>query len=87
MSDDPVRLRAAIDELANALRPALIIADHLQRTTGTIAADAASLSKRLEQAVSALRTLQAPPEPEGRSSYDPGRLLGSLERPVTYGTA
>jgi hypothetical protein len=60
MSDDPVRLRQALDSIANALQPAVIIADHLQRSTGTIAHDAASLGKYLDQAVAVLQTLQPP---------------------------
>lgn len=63
-TDDPARLRAALDQIANALQPAVIIADHLERTTGTIAQDAASLSQNLRRAAAILKSVP-PPGPSG----------------------
>jgi hypothetical protein len=59
--DDPTRLRTALDQLANALQPAALVAKRLHRASADAAEDAAVVDKALTQAVSILKSVQAKP--------------------------
>lgn len=57
-TDEPKRLRAALDEIANALQPAVIIASQLQRASATTAQDTARLDSALTRVMTILRDVQ-----------------------------
>ena len=57
--DDPARLRAVLDQLANALQPAVVIAGQLHRMSATTVQDLAKLDAALARAVEILRSVQA----------------------------
>jgi hypothetical protein len=52
------RLDRAVDELANALQVAAVLATRLRATVGTATQDAADLESAVEKAVRALKSLQ-----------------------------
>ena len=58
-TNDPDRLRAAVDQLANALQPATLVAGRLRRTTASAAEDAAVVDEALTRAVTILKAVQA----------------------------
>lgn len=51
-------VRGIVDELANALQTAVLIAEQLERAGGVIARDAASLQRSLHRATAALQKLR-----------------------------
>ena len=55
---DP-NLRRVIDELANALQVAVLIAEHLELASSATAQDAIALSRNLKRATDAIQTLRA----------------------------
>ena len=57
--DDPARLRAALDQIANALQPAVVIAGQLHRLSATTVQDLAKLDAALVRVVGILRSVQA----------------------------
>jgi hypothetical protein len=57
MADDK-ELRRALDEIANAIQPALLLTTKLRRDLGDHADDAVRLEGALERAASVLRRLQ-----------------------------
>lgn len=57
-TDDPTRLRQALDQIANALQPAVIVAGQLQRTSAATAQDAAVVEGALTRAVAILKDVQ-----------------------------
>lgn len=57
-TNDPDRLRAALDQIANALQPAVLLAGELQRVSAAAAQDAATVDTALARAVAILKTLQ-----------------------------
>jgi hypothetical protein len=57
-TDDPARLREALDEIANALQPAVTVAGQLQRSSAAAAQDAAVVENALTRAVAILKDLQ-----------------------------
>jgi hypothetical protein len=56
-SRDP-DLRAIVDEVANALQAAVLIAEHLERTSGNTAQDAVALTHNLRRVTRALEKLR-----------------------------
>jgi hypothetical protein len=62
-TNDPQRLRAALDRIANVLQPAALVADRLHRVSVEAAEDAATVDKALTQAVTILKSVQ-PDRPE-----------------------
>jgi hypothetical protein len=56
---DPDRLRTALDQLANALQPAALVAGRLRRVSVEAAEDAATVDNALTQAVTILKSVQA----------------------------
>lgn len=57
-TDDPTRLREALDGIANALQPAVIVAGQLQRASAATAQDAAVVEGALARAVTILKDVQ-----------------------------
>jgi hypothetical protein len=57
--DDPARLRAVLDQVANALQPAVVITGELHRRSGTTVQDLATLDAALARVVGILRSVQA----------------------------
>jgi hypothetical protein len=57
--DDPARLRAVLDQIANALQPALVITGELHRLSATTVQDLATLDAALARVVGILRSIQA----------------------------
>jgi hypothetical protein len=57
MADDK-ELRRALDEIANAIQPALLLSTKLRRELGSNAEDAVQLEAALDRAVRTLRELQ-----------------------------
>ena len=55
---DP-NLRRVIDELANALQVAVLIAEHLELASSATAQDAIALSRNLKRATDAIQKLRA----------------------------
>ena len=55
---DP-NLQRVIDELANALQVAVLIAEHLELASSATAQDAIALSRNLKRATDAIQTLRA----------------------------
>jgi len=53
--------RQALDEIANALQPAVLLSTKLRRELGDRAEDAVLLEGALDRAVRALRKLRPPP--------------------------
>ena len=66
-TNDPDRLRAALDQIANALQPAALVAGRLHRASVGAAEDAATLDTALTQAVTILKSVQV----TGPSGRDP----------------
>jgi hypothetical protein len=58
-TDDSARLRAVIDQLANALQPAVVLAGQLHRTSSTTLQDVANLEDALGRVVAILKTVQS----------------------------
>ena len=58
-TDDSARLRAIIDQLANALQPAVVLAGQLHRTSATTLQDIANLDDALGRVVTILKTVQS----------------------------
>jgi hypothetical protein len=58
-TDDSARLRAVIDQLANALQPAVVFAGQLHRTSATTLQDVAKLDDALGRVVAILKTAQS----------------------------
>ena len=58
-TDDSARLRAVLDQIANALQPAVVIAGQLHRTSVTTLQDIASLDGALARVVAILKTIQS----------------------------
>jgi hypothetical protein len=56
---DPDRLRAALDQLANALQPAALVSGLLRRASTDAAEDAAALDEALTRALTILKDVQA----------------------------
>jgi hypothetical protein len=52
-------LRRVIDELANALQVAVLIAEHLELASSASAQDAIALSRNLKRATDAIQKLRA----------------------------
>lgn len=57
-TNDPDRLRAALDEIANALQPAVLVASQLQRASATAAQDAATIDGALTRVMTILKSVQ-----------------------------
>ena len=57
-TDDSARLRALLDQIANALQPAVVVAGQVQRASAEAAEDAATVDRALTLAVTILRTVQ-----------------------------
>ena len=57
--DDPARLRAVLDQVANALQPVVVIAGQLHRLSATTVQDLATLDAALARVVGILRSVQA----------------------------
>lgn len=57
-TDDPTRLRDALDQIANALQPAVIVAAQLQRASAATAQDAAVVEVALTRVVAILKAVQ-----------------------------
>lgn len=57
-TDDPTRLRAALDQIANALQPAIIVAGQLHQTSAAAAHDAAVVESAITRAVVILKDVQ-----------------------------
>lgn len=57
-TDDSARLRAALDQIANALQPAVVIAGQLHRESATTVQEIAKLDSALARAVTILKSLQ-----------------------------
>ena len=58
-TDDSARLRAVVDQLANALQPAVVLAGQLHRTSSTTLQDVANLEDALGRVVTILKTVQS----------------------------
>ncbi len=58
-TDDSARLRAVIDQLANALQPAVVLAGQLHRTSATTLQDIVNLDDALGRVVTILKTVQS----------------------------
>lgn len=58
-TNNPERLRAALDQIANALQPAVLLAGEPQRVSAATAQDAATLDTALARVVAILKTVQA----------------------------
>ena len=57
-TDDSARLRAALDQIANALQPAVVVAGQVQRASAAAAQDAATVDNALTRVVTILKTMQ-----------------------------
>ena len=60
------RVRAAVDEVANALHGAAGLATLIRRNTQTVADDAVALEAAIGRAVAALKRVQPPPSSQRR---------------------
>jgi hypothetical protein len=58
-NDDPARLRAVLDQIANALQPAVVMAGQLHRISAAKVQDLATLDAALARVVGILRSVQA----------------------------
>jgi len=58
-TQDPDRVRAALDQLANALQPAALVAGRLRRASAGAAEDAAAVDEALTRAVTILKAVRA----------------------------
>jgi hypothetical protein len=56
---DSARLRAIVDQLANALQPAVVLAGQLHRTSSTTLQDVVSLENALGRVVTILKSIQS----------------------------
>jgi inactivated superfamily I helicase len=59
MAPRDANLQRVIDELANALQVAVLIAEHLELASSATAQDAIALSRNLKRATDAIQTLRA----------------------------
>jgi len=59
MSPRDPNLQRVIDELANALQVAVLIAEHLELASSATAQDAITLSRNLKRATDAIQKLRA----------------------------
>ena len=57
-TDDSARLRAVLDQIANALQPAVVVAGQVQRASAAAAQDAATVDNALTRVVTILKTVQ-----------------------------
>jgi len=57
-SDDAARLHEALDRVANALQPAIVVAGQLRQTSTAAAHDAAVVENALTRAVAILKDVQ-----------------------------
>lgn len=57
-TNDPDRLRAALDQIADVLQPAVLLAGELKRVSAAAAQDAATVDTALARVVAILKTLQ-----------------------------
>lgn len=57
-TDDPTRLREALDQIANALQAAVIVAGQFRRASTAVAQDAAVVENALMRAVAILKDVQ-----------------------------
>ena len=55
---DPDRLRTALDQLANGLQPATLVAGRLRRASAGAAEDAAAVDETLTRVVTILKAVQ-----------------------------
>jgi hypothetical protein len=62
-NDDPTRLRDTLDQIANALQPAILVAGQLQRASAAAAQDAATVDHALTRVATILKNVQ-PERPE-----------------------
>jgi hypothetical protein len=58
-TEDSARLRAVLDQIANALQPAVVIAGQLHRDSATTVRDIAKLDSALARVVTILKTVQS----------------------------
>ncbi len=58
-TNNPERLRVALDQIANALQPAVLLAGELKSVSAATAQDAATVDTALARVVAILKTLQA----------------------------
>lgn len=58
-TNNPERLRVALDQIANALQPAVLLAGELKRVSAATAQDAATVDTALARVVAILKTVQA----------------------------
>jgi hypothetical protein len=56
--NDPDRLRVALDQIANALQPAALVAGRLRQASAGAAEAAATVDKALTQAVTILKSVK-----------------------------
>ena len=57
-TDDSARLRDVLDQIANALQPAVVVAGQVQRASAAAAQDAATVDNALTRVVTILKTVQ-----------------------------
>ncbi len=60
-TDDHDRLRAVVDEIVNALQPAVFVAAQLRRASAATAEDTAIVDDALTRVVQILKTVQKEP--------------------------
>ena len=60
VAEAAARLRAAIDQLANALQPAVVLASHLQRASALALQEMTDLDDALGRVVTILKRVQPP---------------------------
>jgi hypothetical protein len=58
MANDQNRLREALDQIANALQPAVVVSGQLQQSSEATARDASVIQAALTRAVAILRAVQ-----------------------------
>ena len=58
-TDDATRLRAVLDQIVNALQPAVVVAGQLRRVSVTTVQDIATLDSALARVVTILKTVQS----------------------------
>lgn len=59
MTPPDLNLQRIVDELANALQAAVLIAEHLQLASAAAAQDASALTRNLKRATDAIQKLRA----------------------------
>lgn len=58
MANDQNRLRQALDQIANALQPAVVVAGQLQQSSDATARDASIIQAALTRAVAILKSVR-----------------------------